>query len=217
MKFNLEDIMSPAQHVAALERSDPARDSVAERHDAARREVDDYVSTLPDWQQLIPHRLGELMGITEQIMADYRVTYTADLNGELPYGDEVLSDYEPMTVTPTYTPDPPGPVPVGLFRSDIDSTPTLERHYAYGSRTLPMIAADALAATRRDRGCDLLMITPMGLHDSITKQSSRSVWPIGRGEFVVFVRYCSECLGALFQKYEVAVQNCRIETPHRVG
>ena len=217
MKFNLEDIMSPAQHMAALERTDPARDSVAERHDAARAEVDAYLSTLPDWQQLVPYRLGEVMATTAQIMTGYRATYTCDLNGQLPYGDEILSDYTPNTVTPSYTPDPPGPVSIGLFLSNPNGSPTLERHYAFGSRTLPMIAADALAATRRDRGCDLRTLGPMGLHDSITKQSSRSVWPIGRGEFVVFVRYCSGCLGALFQKYAVAVQNCRIETPYRVG
>ncbi|MGU3497638.1 hypothetical protein [Mycobacterium sp. C31M] len=213
----MSDALTAEQHISALETDDVARVSVAERHDAARTEVDGYLSTLPEWQQLVPYRLGELMAIAQRIAEHARVTYASDPSDDLAYGAQIASDFSPFTVTPPYTPEPVGPVPVGLFISQITGSPTLERHYAFGSRTLPDIAADALAAAREDRGCDLRLLQPTGLHDSITGRSSHLVWPIALGEHVVFVRYCSECLGALIQKYEIVVPNCQFVTPYRVG
>lgn len=217
MTFDMSNALTAEQHIAALGIEDAARDSVADRHDAARAEIDAYLSTLPDWQQLVPPRLGELMAVAHRIAEHARITYASDPSDDLAYGSQITGDYAPLTVTPPYTPEPVGPVPVGLFISQITGSPTLERHYAFGSRTLPDIAAEAVEATRKERGCDLRMLQPIELHDNITKPSSRNVWPIAVGEYVVFVRYCGECLGALFQKYAVAVPNCRFETPYRVG
>lgn len=213
--MNISEALTAHNLIKSLEISDPARDSVAERHDAARAEVDRYLYGLPDWQQLLAPRLGEVMAITERIAGESRTANASDPSDELPYGAIVASDLAPVTVAPPYTPDPPGPCPVGLFRSNLNGEPTIERHYAYGSRTLSDIADDAVEAARTERGCDLRMITPSGLHDSVTYKSSRFVWPIGRGEYVVFLRYCSECLGALFAKYGVG--KCEISQPWRIG
>lgn len=219
MNFNLDQIMRPSEHLAALDLADPARDSVADRHLAVVAEIDDFVSQYAEdyghWQLLLPPLLPEIRTKAELLLADYRVTYASDPSDELPYGAQISSEYDQATITQAYTPDLPTAVPVGVFRSNLGGRPTIERHYAFGSKRLADIAADAVTAASEDRGCDLRMFRPAGLHDSVTKRSGRFVWPIPCGEHLVFLRYCSECLGALLRDCEIG--KTEISTPWTVG
>lgn len=211
----MKNAMTATEHFAALSLPDPARDSVADRHGAAVVEIDDYLSTLPAWKQLLSYQLHEVAAKAELIDADARAAFASDPSNELPYGAVISTDYESATVPAEFAPDPPGAVPVVLFLSQRRGAPTIERHYAFGPRTLPAIVAEASEVARTERACDLRMFSPTGLHDSVTKRSSRFVWPIARGERLVLVRYCSECLGALFARYEVG--KCEISEPWGIG
>ena len=198
---------------------DLARDSVAEQHNAVVAENEGFAwndaESNGHWRALLPPVLPEIRHLTEVLREQARAAFAADLSGELPYGAEIVSDYQGVTVAPSNTPTPPGPVPVVLFRSSLTGGPTIERHYAFGSVTLPDIAAQALESARKDRGCDLRLITPAGLHDSITRKSSRFIWPIACGEHLVILNYCSECIGAMFRDYQV--KKSQIVTPWNLG
>lgn len=239
MSFNMSDAMTAEQHIAKLAVPDLARDSAAERHNAVVAEITDFTENFAQshgyWMAMIPWVFPVVRDLTERLATDARAVFASDPSDDLPYGATIYDDAMPYgaTIAPDYCPDPPTAVPVVLFRRNqivrtakMDpatgkpipavTVETIERHYAFGSRSLPDITAEALQYTRDEKGCDLRLFAGGGeLHDSMTKGSSRYVWPIAHGEHLVILRYCSECIGTLFDRAQVGP--CKIETPWGIG
>ena len=239
MSFNMSDAMTANEHIAALAVPDIARDTAAERHGAVVAEITDFTENYAQahgyWMAMIPWVFPVVRDLTERLATDARAVFASDPSGELPYGAAVYDDAMPnsATIAPDYCPDPPTAVPVVLFRRNqivrpakMDPTTgklipatvvdSIERHYAFGSATLPDITAEALEFARDEKGCDLRLFAGGGeLHDSLTKRSSRYVWPIAHGEHLVILRYCSECIGTLFDRAQIGP--CKIETPWGIG
>ena len=91
---------------------DLARDSVAEQHNAVVAENEGFAwndaESNGHWRALLPPVLPEIRHLTEVLREQARAAFAADLSGELPYGAEIVSDYQGVTVAPSNTPTPPG-------------------------------------------------------------------------------------------------------------
>jgi len=239
MGFNMTDAMTAVEHIAALDLADPARDSAAERHSGVIAEITDFTENYAESNgyhlAMIPWAFPVVRELVERLATDARAVFASDPSDDLPHGAMVDDDSMPMgcTVAPDYCPDPPTAVPVVLFRRNrvvrqakcdgatgklipAVNVDAIERHYAFGSATLPAITAEALTYARDEKGCDLKLFAGGGqLHDSMTAQSRRSVWPIAHGEHLVILRYCSECMAVLMERAQIGP--CKIETPWCIG
>lgn len=239
MGFNMTDAMTAVEHIAALDLADPARDSAAERHSAVIAEITDFTENYAESNgyhlAMIPWAFPTVRDLAERLATDARAVFASDPSDELAYGATIDDESLPegCTVAPDYCPDPPIAVPVALFRRNRVVRPAkcdgatgtlipavtvdaIERHYAFGSATLPAITAEALTYARDEKGCDLRLFAGGGqLHDSLTRQSRRSVWPIAHGEHLVILRYCSECMAVLMER--AGIGPCRIETRWNIG
>ena len=173
MVFNMSDAMTATEHIARLDLADLARDSAAERHSAVVAEITDFTENYAQahgyWMAMIPWVFPVVRDLTERLATDARAVFASDPSSELSYGAEVYDDAMPYgaTVAPDYCPDPPTAVPVVLFRRNqvvraAKTDPTtckvipatvvdsIERHYAFGSATLPDICLLYTSPSPRD-------------------------------------------------------------------
>lgn len=228
--------MTAAELVASLDVPDATIDYGVDQFVAKRMQIDAFmaqIAELAPWKVLIPNFLPEIRYITDGFMDDYR-TVSADRDVWRDIPD--CPDVDPGDDMSLETHDPRGAdglpenVPIALYR---DGT-VFHRVYCWGDETLggvyeglcktglaqDEINRNPLQRRRPDPGCDL-HILPEAVHrfSSSSREPSpfraTGIWPIQRGDFVIFLRTCSACVGALFHDYEIGL--CAIEVPWGVG
>ena len=156
---------------------------------------------------------------------DYGLVFASD--PDLPYGAYI----DPGELT-GHTHDPRGHgglpvnVPISVYRNGNE----IHRHFCWGDHSLDIVADEVWKL--RSRTCDLQILSP-AFHESQSAASqvkiygmmeddsydgfgSFGVWPVDRGQFCYFLRYCLPCLGALMSKYEIG--KCAVADPwERIG
>jgi hypothetical protein len=233
MNINLDEIMTPAEHLAVLDVPDARVDYAVDQREAMAAEIDGFFARyLAErngcaWQLLLPSFLPEVREKRcGDFMEDYRAVFASEC--DLAYGEHI--DTEPLTGV---TRDPRGKVglpvnvPIAVFR---DQT-TFHRVFCWGEVTLDAVLTE-LEKPRRitdmndprfgkrlpDPGCDLCVL-PESVHamtKSLPGMGADGIWPIAHGDFVIFLRYCSPCIGALFDKYKIG--KCSVVNPwERIG
>ena len=228
MSFNMSIAMTATEHVDSLETNWPAIEFKVDQRLAVAGEVDAFMNRIAEtvpWQALLPNFLPEVRNVLDGFMHDYRtVSASADVWCDLPYGAEIdPGDLRLETFDPRGAVGLPENVPVALYRHGN----VFHRVYCWGTMTLDIVYdnlrndSDSRQALLRnslqrrlpDPGCDL-HILPEAAH-TLTNSRATGLWPIACGEHVVFLRFCTECIGALFQKYEIG--QCKVETPWGIG
>lgn len=219
--------MTAADLVASIDVLDASLDYQVDQRLALIGDVDAFMAAVADVQPafvLLPNFLPELRNVADGFMEDYRaVSASADVWRDLPYGavidagDLNLKDHNPPELDGL-----PVNVPIALYRD----RNVFHRVYCWGEATLetvhrelqrPLWVTDLNSRDFRKRlpdpGCDL-HILPEAAH-ALSGSRATCIWPVQRGDFVIFLRTCSECVGALFQKYEIG--RCKIELPWGIG
>lgn len=223
MNINLEEVMSPVAHLAALDVTDAAIDSRVDQREAMASEIDAFFARYLErtgcaWQLLLPSFLPEVRDKRcGDFMEDYRAVFASEC--DLPYGEHIeTTPLNGQTHDPRGKAGLPVNVPIAVFR---DQT-TLHRVYCWGEVTLDGVLAELEKPSRvtdlndqrfgkrlPDPGCDLCVL-PETVH-AMGFAPANGIWPIPHGDFVVFLRYCEGCIGALFEKY--AVGKCAVINP----
>lgn len=220
--------MSAAELVASIGEPDAAIDYGVDQFVAKRVQIDAFmarISELVPKQVLLLNFLPELRSIADAFMDGYRtVSADRDVSDDIPDCPEIdPGDLRLRTINPRGTDDLPVNVPVALYRDGN----TYTRVYCWGETTLDVmynglrragptteeILRNPLQRSRVDPGCDL-NILPESMHDHSSLRAT-GVWPVQRGDFVIFLRYCSACDAALQRKYEIGP--CKIEAPWGIG
>lgn len=229
--MNMDDAMTASEHIDFLSVPVPALDAAADQLltavDTVRTfcEVNAFRTQL--WWPV--NLLSFLPAIRETacgaMVHDYGLVFASDC--DLPYGAYI----DPGELT-GYTHDPRGHdglpvnVPIAVYRHGNE----IHRHFCWGDHSLEIVAEQIRKLPAKH--CDVQMLSPafhasqanvsrdvirsMIEGDSYVGFGSFGVWPIDRGQFCYFLRYCLPCLGALMAKYEIG--KCAVADPwERIG
>lgn len=229
--MNINDALTATEHIDGLLLDTPGLDSAADQLLTAMESVRDFcereAATTQQWWRV--NLLSFLPEIREKVCgamaSDYRVVFASD--PDLAYGTFVdPGDLTGHTYDPRGQTGLPVNVPIAVFRHGNE----VHRHFCWGEHSLG-IAADEIRKLRSNT-CDLQILSP-AFHQSQATASSEvvsmmmgddsydgfgsfGVWPVDRGQFCYFLRYCLPCLGALMAKYEIG--KCAVADPwDRIG
>lgn len=220
MKFRKR--MSRDELDAVLNEPDPSGNAAVDRNLATKTETSRFVGrNAPAWQQLLPSFMPEVRHQCDDVfMKEYRQVF-ASPNSDIDGSTNIRAVRRPIThdsrrragevIMPTH-------VPIALWRDGYD----FHRQYCWGHSDSSLDAAyetvSRLPKPRTEHdlensgGCDFAFI-PQQYHRTLSHIAAGedfagfrmplSVWLFERGDYVLMMKICSACVGAMFEKYQI--------------
>lgn len=200
-----------------------------DRQSAVYEETGRFVArTAPPWKQHLPSFMPEIRHHCDEFMTEYRLVHAsrdADMPGDQPPRTRrvPVSRDSRMTIGDVIAPTH---VPIALWRNGYEFV----RQYCWGHADSSLDAAyetvnglqrpSAEHDLENSGGCDFAFIAPQ-YHRTLSQTSDDedfagiriplSVWPIQRGEYVLMMKICRACIGAMYEKYQIG--KCEILHP----
>ena len=206
---------------ARLDEPDILVGARVDRQSAVYEETHRFVARkAPAWKQHLPSYLPEIRHYCDKFMAEYRQVFASrnvDMPGDMPPSAQrvAISRDSRMTIGNVIAPTH---VPIALWRNGYEFV----RQYCWGHSDSSLDAAyETVRRLTRPRaehdlensgGCDFGFIAPQyhrplsqvpADEDFAGMRVPLSVWLFERGEYVLMMKICTACIGAMYEKYQI--------------